>query len=228
MLTNNSFWILLLLANYLGILLAFRFFKKEGLFAWITLASILANIQVIKTIEIFGLITTLGNIVYGSSFLATDILNECYSEKEAQKGVFVGIFSIVMTTLIMQICLWFHPHPTDIANDAFHTIFSVLPRITIASILAYFISQNFDVWFYDYLRKKYPLYLWLRNNGSTMVSQLIDNLIFTFVAFWGVFEFEVIKQIFITTYAMKWIVAILDTPFIYWAKKIHSKKIVEA
>lgn len=221
---NNNFWWLILLAvNYIGLVCSFKFFKKHGMYAWIAMASILANIQVIKTIEIFGCVTTLGNIIYGSSFLATDILSECYSEEEARQGVFIGIFTILVTTIIMQICLQFIPHPTDIANEALDTIFSILPRITIASIIAYFFSQNFDVWFYNYLRQKFPQHLWLRNNGSTMISQLIDNLLFTLIAFTGVFPEGVMLQIFITTYLMKWVVALLDTPFLYWARNLHNK-----
>lgn len=218
---NNFWWLILLVVNYLGLVSAFKLFKKQGMFAWIAMASILANIQVIKTIEIFGFVTTLGNIIYGSSFLATDILSECYSEKEARQGVFIGIFTILVTTVIMQVCLQFQPHPTDIANEALDTIFSILPRITIASIIAYFFSQTFDVWLYNYLKTKFPKYLWLRNNGSTMVSQLIDNMLFTLIAFYGVFTNEVVIQIFVTTYLMKWLVALFDTPFLYWARNLH-------
>jgi uncharacterized integral membrane protein (TIGR00697 family) len=219
--TNNTIWVVLLIVNYGLIALAFRFFRSHGLYAWITLASILANIQVIKTIELFGFVTTLGNIMYGTSFLATDILSECYGEKEAKKGVWIGIFSILATTIIMQICLWFAPHASDTSSSALGAIFSLLPRIAFASITAYLVSQNFDVWFYGFLRQKYPQKLWLRNNLSTMTSQLIDNTLFTLMAFWGVFPIDVIWQIFATTYLMKWFVALLDTPVIYWARALH-------
>ncbi|MFZ5953326.1 MAG: queuosine precursor transporter [Candidatus Rifleibacteriota bacterium] len=219
--SNNLLWVLLLIVNYAGLVASFKFFRKSGLYAWIAMASILANIQVIKTIEIFGFVTTLGNIIYGSSFLATDILGECYSEEDARQGVNIGIFTILVTTVIMQICLHFTPHPTDIANQALDTIFSILPRITLASIIAYFVSQNFDVWFYHYLWRKFPDHLWVRNNGSTMISQLFDNVIFTAIAFYGVFPNEVIIQIFVTTYLMKWVVALFDTPFLYWARYVH-------
>jgi uncharacterized integral membrane protein (TIGR00697 family) len=221
--TNNTAWILLLIVNYSLIALAFRFFRRQGLFVWITLASILANIQVIKTIELFGFVTTLGNVMYGTSFLATDILSECYGEKEARKGVFIGIFSILATTLIMQVCLQFVPHASDTTSEALQTIFSLLPRIAFASISAYVVSQNFDVWFYAFLKRKYPKLLWLRNNVSTMVSQLLDNSIFTLMAFWGVFNADIIWQIFAATYVMKWVVAILDTPVIYWARAVNQR-----
>ena len=221
--TNSYIWLVLLLVNYFMVIVAFRYFRNYGLFVWVALASVLANIQVIKTIELFGLVTTLGNIVYGTSFLATDILSECYSEKEARKAVMIGIFSIIATTIIMQICLLFQPHSSDIAHDALNTIFSIMPRITLASITAYFVSQNFDVWFFNYLKIRFPKYLWLRNNASTMLSQFIDNVIFTILAFWGVFELEVIWQIFVTSYAMKWVLALCDTPVIYWARSFNRQ-----
>ncbi len=221
--TNTHFWLILLVVNYFLIGLSFKLFRMYGLFAWIALASILANIQVVKTIELFGMVTTLGNIIYGTSFLATDIISECYSEEEARKAVKIGMFSIIATTVIMQICLMFEPHASDMAHGALSSIFSIMPRIALASITAYFVSQNFDVWFYNYLKIKFPRHLWLRNNGSTMVSQMIDNIIFTLMAFWGVFELEILWQIFASTYALKWIVALCDTPVIYWARALHQR-----
>lgn len=217
--TNNYLWLILLLVNYLFIAVSFRLFKKNGMFAWIALSSILANIQVVKTIELFGFVTTLGNIMYGTSFLATDILSECYGEKDAHEGVRIGIFSIIATTVIMQICILFAPHGSDTTSQALNQIFSLLPRIAAASIVAYLISQTFDVWFYNFLKKRYENKLWLRNNLSTMVSQLIDNTLFTILAFWGVFPGDIVWQIFATTYMMKWLVALLDTPVIYWVAR---------
>lgn len=217
---NNLLWVLMLLVNFTGILLSYKFFKKSGLYVWIAIAAIIANIQVIKTIQIFGYITTLGNIIYGTSFLATDILNENYSKEEARRGVYIGIFTLVTVTLIMQISLRFIPDASDFSQEALNTIFSIMPRITFASLTAYIISQLHDVWSFDMWKKKQPKHLWLRNNASTMVSQLLDNIIFTVIAFWGVFEFNVLLQIFVTSYVMKWVVAALDTPFLYLSKRI--------
>ena len=226
--SNNLLWVILLLVNYVGITLSYKFFKKTGLYIWIAMAAIIANIQVMKTIEVFSYVTTLGNIIYGTSYLATDILNEKYGREEAQKGVYIGIFILITVTVIMQICLIFKPlggDPIAMENSqALDVIFGFLPRITFASVLAYSLSQLHDVWAYDRWRKKAPTHLWLRNNLSTLTSQFLDNIIFTFVAFYGVFEFNIILEIFITTYIMKFIVAALDTPFIYLAKSMATNE----
>ncbi|MCF6334488.1 MAG: queuosine precursor transporter [Spirochaetales bacterium] len=60
-----------------------------------------------------------------------------------------------------------------------------------------------------------------------MVSKLLDTAIFTLIAFWGVFETSVLIDIMITTYLLKWVVAILDTPFIYIARGWHDRRVVD-
>lgn len=218
----------MLLTNFLLVILAYKIFGKKGLIIWIPIATIVANIQVVQTIELFGLAATLGNIVYASSFLVTDILSEIYGKKEANKAVWIGFFSIIAMTILMNLALLFHPLEGDdfsfVSYDSLNTIFSLMPRIAIASLVAYIISQRHDVWAYHFWKNKFPgvKKIWLRNNFSTMVSQLLDSLIFTLVAFYGKYELSILGEIFLTTYALKWIVAIADTPFIYWATKIKS------
>jgi len=230
---NELLWLALMVITFIGIIIAYRFFGKIGLYSWMAMAIIIANIQVMKTISIFGLVTALGNIIYGTTFLTTDILNENYGKKEAQKAVWLGFFILITVTIVMQICLKFIPHESDALSPALNQIFGLLPRITIASLTAYLISQFHDVWAFNFWKKLFKnKYLWLRNNLSTMTSQLIDNIIFTFIAFVGffglfgweqVFEWPIIIEIFLVSYAMKWIVSIVDTPFMYWSKIIKKK-----
>ena len=66
--------------------------------------------------------------------------------------------------------------------------------------------------------------MWLRNNGSTLTSQAIDTILFTSIAFWGVYPPKVFLSILISTYLFKAVVAILDTPFMYLARKIKPIK----
>ncbi len=217
---NELLWLLMLGCNFAGISLAYRFWGKTGLYSWIALAAILANVQVLKTVNLFGLTATLGNIVYATSFLATDILSENHGTKAAKQGVFVGFFVLIASTLIMQIALLFRPDATDMVQEALHTIFSVLPRITAASLCAYLLSQWHDVWAYDFWRNKFPLkrHIWIRNNGSTLVSQAIDSAVFVLLAFLGTFPPGVLLEIFVSTYILKGVVALADTPFVYLAR----------
>jgi uncharacterized integral membrane protein (TIGR00697 family) len=222
---NELLWIGLLFTSFLIVILAYKLFGKTGLYIWTAAAVILANIQVMKTIEVFGLVTALGNVIYSSLFLVTDIINENHSKKEAQKAVWIGFFVLISTTILMQVTIQFIPHESDFLSEHITAIFSLLPRIAFASLVAYLISQNHDVWFFAKMKKKYEKkHLWLRNNLSTISSQLLDNTVFTLIAFIGVFSWSIIGQIFLTSMILKIIVAAFDTPFIYWARKIKTKK----
>jgi len=229
---NEIYWVILLLVNFGLILLSYRIFGKMGLFIWVPIAGIVANIQVIQTIELFGFTATLGNIVYASSFLVTDILSENYGKKEANKAIWIGFFSLIAMTILMNLALFFKPTSEAFSQDTFksiETIFSFMPRIVLASLVAYILSQKHDIWAFHFWKKRFSSTktLWIRNNLSTMVSQLLDSLIFTVIAFYGVFEKEILIEIFATTYLLKWLVAASDTPFIYIASKMKSKNLVE-
>jgi len=220
---NEILWIGILLISFLTVILAYKLFGKTGLYIWTAAAVIIANIQVMKTIQVFGLVTALGNVIYSSLFLATDILNENHTKKDAQKAVWIGFFVLIATTIIMQITLLFIPDESDFLSEHLTKIFSFLPRIALASLIAYLISQSHDVWFFAKLKKEHKKkHLWIRNNLSTITSQILDNSIFTLIAFAGIFEWKIIAQIFLTSLLLKVIVATCDTPFIYLARKIKG------
>ena len=225
---NEFLWVLMLVVNFISILIFYRIMGKTGLFVWIPISIILANIQVLKTVELFGITNTLGNIIYATSFLVTDILSENYSKKDAFKAVVIGFMSLLFMTLIMQIAILFTPSSDDFAQSSLKTIFGIMPRIALASLFAFILSEFHDIWAYNYWKKRFssPAYIWLRNNASTVVSQLIDSTVFTFIAFFGVFPNKIFIQILITTCVFKWIVAFLDTPCVYIAAYWHRRGIV--
>jgi len=222
-LPNEVIWLIFALVNFFGITIFYKFFGKTGLFVWIGFGTVLANIQVLKFIEIFGLTATLGNILYGTLFLATDSISEKYGKKDAKQAVWLGFLTLISMVIIMQVALQFTPHTAfDEAQPHLTWIFNLVPRIALGSLVAYLISQFFDVYFFDKIKSKYSSdrLLWLRNNGSTMVSQLIDSIIFVTIAFLGALPLNEWFEILLTTYFIKVIVSALDTPFIYWIKKI--------
>jgi queuosine precursor transporter len=220
---NELLWIGTLITSFLLVILAYRLFGKTGLYVWTAVGVILANIQVMKTIQVFGMVTALGNVIYSSLFLVTDIINENHSKKDAQKAVWIGFFVLIATTILMQLTILFIPDESDFLSEHISAIFSFLPRIVIASLIAYIISQSHDVWFFSKLKDKHKTrFLWFRNNLSTITSQFLDNIVFTLLAFVGIFSWVIIGQIFITSMIMKIIIAVCDTPFIYWSKKIKT------
>jgi len=223
--TNEILWFAALFINFAFILFFYRFLGKTGLFIWIPISVILANIEVLKTVEIFGFTNTLGNIIYATSFLVTDILSENHSKKEASKAVFAGFLSLAAMTILMNIAIRFIPAESDFASGHLSAIFSVMPRIALASLAAFLLSEYHDIWAYSFWKKKYSekKYIWIRNNASTMVSQLIDSAVFTLIAFAGVFDTKTLVEIFLTTYIMKWIVAVFDTPCVYIAESWYRK-----
>ena len=222
-LSNSLLWIGFVFANLGIIVLAFRFFGRYGLYAIIVAAVITANIQVLKTVEVFGLVSTLGNILYGGIFFATDILTEVYGKKAARRGVWLGFIGMALMTLWMQFGLKFIPHTSDFSQGSLLTIFSLMPRIAAGSMTAYLVSQHHDIWaFLFWKRKTKGRFLWLRNNASTMVSQAIDSAIFCTIALWGVFDSSTWLQILASTYFIKLFVAVIDTPFIYLAKRLSN------
>ncbi|MFV0422786.1 queuosine precursor transporter [Oleidesulfovibrio sp.] len=220
---NEILWIGFALLDLTLALALFRFFGRAGIYGIIVFNLLLCNIQVLKTVTLFGMTTTLGNILYAGVFLATDMLSEFYGRKEAQRGVLLGFTVVVMATIYMQIALMFTPAADDFAQPHLSAIFGVLPRLAIASIAAYLTSQMHDVWAFEFWKKKTEgHFLWLRNNASTLVSQMIDSAVFCLIAFWGVFPTPILLEIMLTTYIFKGVVALLDTPFMYIARRIHN------
>jgi uncharacterized integral membrane protein (TIGR00697 family) len=224
---NEILWLLFALINFLLITAIYKLFGKTGLFAWIAIGTILANIQVMKSIDFeighFIIGATLGNIMYGTLFLVTDALGEKYGIKQAKKAVYIGFFSLISMTIIMRFAILFTPNMYgEEVNNAFKLIFIPGTRVVIGSLIAYGISQTVDVYVFDAIKNKLSdtKYLYIRNIGSTVFSQLLDTIIFVPIAFLGYFPNDLVWEIFWTTYLIKLVVAILDTPFVYWIKHI--------
>ncbi|MFB9751657.1 queuosine precursor transporter [Paenibacillus hodogayensis] len=230
----NLVWgIFFVVVNFGLFLLCYRLFGRKGLYAWIGFATVLANIQVTKTIEMLGIVMTLGNTIYTSIYMATDLLNEKYGAKAAKQAVWFGFFSLLASTVMMQMALAFAPYTDELAlemQQAMASIFGLMPRLAAASLCAYFISQFLDVRVYSYLKIKFAGYnqLWLRTNGSTAVSQLVDSLVFCTIAFAGLYSLQVWLQILLTTYLFKFVITAASTPVMYLARSFKHAEDADA
>ncbi|MEK4472769.1 queuosine precursor transporter [Paenibacillus sp. FSL R7-0048] len=218
----NLLWgVLFVIVNFAFFLLCYRLFGKSGMYAWVGIATVIANIQVAKTIAMpFDIVMTLGNTMYVTLYMTSDLLNEKYGRAEARKAVWFGFFTLLMTTVIMQMVLVFKPQETDIAQSSLETIFGLMPRLALGSLTAYFISQFLDVRLYSWIRKYYSTssQLWIRSNGSTMISSFVDTLIFCTIAFAGLYDWNVWLEILLTTYLAKFLLTAVSTPILYIAR----------
>lgn len=221
---SNDLLFIITILLYLGsVLLLYKVFGKNGLYIFAIFSTILGNIAVSKCVDVFGLSTTAGNVLYASTFLVTDILSEKYGKKDASKAVAYSISIMILWMIGTQLMLLFTPNESDFVNESMSLVFGLVPRITAASLISFIICQNLDVFLYHFIWNKTgnnKTGLWIRNNGSTLTSQIFDTVIFTTLAFWGTYPLNVFLSIMITTYVFKALVALLDTPFIYLARKI--------
>lgn len=214
----TAFFLLATVAGY-------RLFGAAGLYAYVCFATILANIQVCKSIELFGVATTAGAVLYASTFLCTDILSECHGRAAAKKAVWLGVFINLIWLAGTQLTLWFEPSAADTIQPSLQVVFGMVPRVCAASLISYIVSQRLDVFLYHLIWEKTgggSSKLWLRNNGSTLVSQLADSVLFVAIAFAGTMSGQMLVQIMATTYLFKAIVALCDTPFAYLARKLKT------
>lgn len=196
-----------------------KFLGESGVIGFMGFATILANIMICKSVDLFGFSATLGNVMFASNFLATDILTECYGVRSARKGVIFAILSAVGFLTATQAMLLFVPNESDFAQESMATLFTLTPRITLASVALFAVSNFADVSLYEYLRKKTGgRFLWLRNNVATILSNGTENFLFYMIAFLGVFGWSDIISMSLTATVIEIIIALCDTPFLYWAR----------
>ncbi|AET64708.1 queuosine precursor transporter [Methanothrix harundinacea] len=188
-----------------------------GVFASLT---VLANLLAVKTISFGPFIAPAAVLVYASTFLLTDILSELFGKEKARLAVWAGLAANVVMLVSVLIALRWSASPLMDPGlaSSFDAVYGFAPRVVAASMVAYLVSQHHDVWAYHFWKEKTGgKRLWLRNNASTAASQAIDTLIFITLAFYGILPNSVLIQMMVGQYAIKLLIAALDTPFIYLA-----------
>ena len=234
-------WFIMLILCFISILVFLRLFGYVGLYVYSAIAIIAANIQVLKqaNFNFFSSINekiipfyepspiALGTILFASTFLCTDILSEYYGKEKAKANVLIGFCSFFLMTILMLVTIGIQPAEGEwvsMVQDSLAILFTPMTSIFVASMIAYLISQYFDIWFFNYLKTiSSNKLLWLRNNVSTAVSSLIDNTIFSIFA-WIILNpnpfplSDVIMTFILGVYLLRVFIALLDTPFIYLAK----------
>ena len=231
--------LLVLMGSIVGL---YRAFGTAGLFVYIAVALMGANLQVLKVVQFEAFVSpvALGTVLFCTTYLCTDILAEFHGRKTAQRAVWLGFSAMLLWTIIAVVTLGYAPLTPEQAGEGYGgalgthdnmtALFTPLPAFFIAGMAAYLVSQSHDVWLYGLLNRFFDgRHLWLRNNCSTAISGLLDNAVFSFIAFslladQPVPAGELIFTYILGTYIIRLTVAMLDTPFLYLIRWLNRQE----
>lgn len=168
-----------------------------------------------------GVILAAGILPYPVTFLVTDLISELYGKKRADAVVWSGFVVSLYILVILRLGSWVPAVGTDVRSaeevqGLYDGVFGQSSRAIIASMIAYLVAQLMDVRIFHFWKRFTDgRHLWLRNNGSTMLSQLLDSVLVVTILFWGQLPGETIVQIIVASYVFKVLIAATDTPFFY-------------
>ena len=177
---------------------------------------------------------TCGVLLWPLEFVITDIVNEYYGPKAVRRISFTAVILIAYAFLMYFLAIRIPPSDVWLGSSSkqgveniqtsFSAIFGQNNRIIIGSIVAFLVSQIVDVTVFHKIKKMTgDKHLWLRATGSTLVSQIVDSYIVLFIAFSGIFSWQLILAVGLMNYIYKFTMAILLTPLIYLVEKRIEK-----
>ena len=218
-----------ILVSFLIVLGVYKYQGLVGLYCLVPIFYIIANIQVLKQVDLFNFPLALGDVAICSVVLIGDLITENYNKIKAKKVIFIGFMTTVIITVMMTLTIKFEPNSQDFAHESIKTIFSFTPRILIASLISYIFSETIEINLYSWIKKRLPKTrdLWIRNNVSGLISAFIDSMLVSFLMFFATFPVTYILKIALARCAIKAIASIIDTPFVYLSKIIKPKEFKE-
>lgn len=205
------------IATFSFILLALKI-GKEWLKAAVLLQWVLANLFVLKQIHLFGLNATATDAFVVSGSLGIALVNEFCGKKEAKKVVWMGFLIMLFCALMSLFQLQYEPSLFDEKSLAYGAILAPMPRLLIASFIAYIIAEFVNVFLSHFLKQlssdKFPIARWI---GVAAVSQFIDTVLFTIVGLYGIASN--LSTIILISFCIKCCALLISWPLISRVKK---------
>ena len=207
-------------------LLMLRLFGAAGLYVHIVIAIVAANIQVLKLAQFsfFPSPVALGTVIFSSTYLAGDMLTEHYGPAAGRKGVYLGFAAYLFWTALLVLTMGYRPIPGDGAQEHLAALFLPAPALLAAGMASYLVSELNDIWVYQRIRRwTGGRKLWLRTNLAAYISALLDNTVFSTLA-WVVFAVkpvglhELVFTYILGTYALRLVYSVCETPVMYLSR----------
>jgi uncharacterized integral membrane protein (TIGR00697 family) len=187
---------------------------------------VVAAVMASKIIVVGPIVVPAGVLAYCLTFLITDVISEVWGKERAQTVVMGGFITLVLVFVLTGISILWPAAPFWPHQQAYKTILGSSARIMVASLAAYFFSQYHDVWAFHFWRRlTSERFLWLRNNASTIVSQLLDSVVFITIAFYGTMP---LAPLILGQWVVKVGIALLDTPFVYLLVHLLRRRLPSA
>ena len=157
-----------------------------------------------------------GAFMHAVTFPCTDAVAEVWGARRARLMVYLGAATYAVAIAFYLLGVYLPPAPGWPLNEAYVSVFSQAGRMIVASICATLVAQLLDIFLFDRIKRMTgQKWLWLRNNGSTAISQFVDTAIFYTIAFYGVIATDLLPALVLGTYLVKLLITIIDTPFVY-------------
>ncbi len=209
--------------------------RPHRVFVWLTaifviclvIADLMGSMLFSFQFNLFGhsipVLLSAGIIPFPITFILTDLINEFYGKEGARFVTWVGFAMCFLTFACLTVGGWLpvDPAKTQIPRAVFMTISSQYTSMFIASVTAFLIGQMLDIQVFHWIRTRtHHRFIWLRSTGSTVISQLFDSLIVTFIAFWGQLAVHDMFRLALSNYTWKFLIAVAITPLLYAGHRI--------
>jgi hypothetical protein len=220
-------WILgITLFSLFGSLYVRKYNSPDALIGLYVTFVLISNILAYKIVSFdlgfINLFATAAAIIFSVTFLITDIVNEKFGRKETQKMILISFLTQITATFFIILAINLKPAPFWADQEAFSRIIGFVPRIMFASWIAFLISENLDAYLFAWFKKLTKnKHLWMRNVFSSIPAMAIDTIIFVFIAFYNV---QPIFPLIFGVLIIKWLVGILNIPFMYFNRWIMFKE----
>lgn len=209
---------------------------KDGLYLYTIVGVIIANIQALKAVQfpLYPEPIALGSTVFTSLFVCSELLNEYYGEKAAKRAIQLGFWGYFLLTVFLLITIGYAPIQGETLIATSHThleaLFKPAPGIFIASMLAYFLSQWIDIKVFRHIRNTtHKKYLWLRGLVAAILAIIVDNAVFSTLAWYffaeNPYSFSTILETYIIgVFWMRCLHALCFMPVLYAGRKFLKVK----
>lgn len=186
---------------------------------------LVSNIITIKTINIFGLIFTAGDILFPITYILNDVFTEVYGFNKSKLIIWLSFFCNLLMVIIFRITILLPVNETfDMQNDLVNILGST-PRILIASFISFLVGNFAN----SIVMSKMKVttkgkYLALRTIGSTLIGEGLDTIIFIPIVFIGALDLKTILFLIIDIYVLKVLLEVILTPITYKVIKFIKNK----